>query len=75
VGGIRELVEPEIPCLLVQPDDVEDFSTKAAQLLTDSRFRRDLGEQGRQMVLREKDWKILAQKYRAVYDFAAARRK
>jgi glycogen synthase len=75
VGGIRELVEPEIPCLLFQPDDVEDFSTKAAQLLTDIRFRHDLGERGRLMVLREKDWKILAQKYRPVYDFAVAHRK
>lgn len=75
VGGIRELVEPEIPCLLFQPDDVEDFCTKAAQLLIDNRLRRDLGERGRQMVLREKDWKILAQKYRAVYDFATACRK
>jgi glycogen(starch) synthase len=70
VGGIRELVEPEEPCLLFQPDDVEDFCSKASQLLGDENFRRKLGESARQMVLRAKDWKVLAQRYEAVYDFA-----
>jgi PEP-CTERM/exosortase A-associated glycosyltransferase len=70
VGGIRELVEPDEPCLLFQPDDVEDFCSKASQLLGDENFRRKLGESARQMVLRAKDWKVLAQRYEAVYDFA-----
>jgi glycogen(starch) synthase len=70
VGGIRELVEPEEPCLLFQPDDVEDFCSKASQLLGDEKFRHKLGESARQMVLRAKDWKVLAQRYEAVYDFA-----
>src|SRR5271156_7257544 len=67
VGGIRELVEPEIPCLLFKPDDDEDFCHKAKQLISDERARQELGERGRQMILREKDWDILAQRYRAVY--------
>ena len=70
VGGIRELVEPEIPCLLFQPDDVEDFCDKATKLLCCEHFRRDVGERGRRMALREKDWKVLARRYEAVYDFA-----
>jgi PEP-CTERM/exosortase A-associated glycosyltransferase len=70
VGGIRELVEPDKPCLLFQPGDVEDFCSKASQLLSDETFRRELGESARQMVLRVKDWKVLARRYEAVYDFA-----
>jgi len=70
VGGIRELVEPDKPCLLFQPDNVDDFCNQASQLLSDEAFRRELAESARQMVLREKDWKVLAHRYEAVYDFA-----
>jgi PEP-CTERM/exosortase A-associated glycosyltransferase len=75
VGGIRELVEPESPCLLFKADDAADFCVKAKQLISSESFRQDFGEKGRQMVLREKDWNILAQRYREVYRFAEARRK
>jgi glycosyltransferase involved in cell wall biosynthesis len=67
VGGIRELVEPEVPCLLFKADDVEDFCRKAKQLICDGPFRQELAEKGRQMILREKDWDVLAERYRAVY--------
>jgi PEP-CTERM/exosortase A-associated glycosyltransferase len=75
VGGIRELVGPGGACLLFEPDDVEDFCRKATRLLVNERFRYDLGESARQMVSREKDWKILARSYEAVYDFAGARQR
>jgi glycogen(starch) synthase len=67
VGGIRELVEPDVPCLLFKPDDVDDFCSKAKRLILDEDFRRGLGERGRQMILREKNWDNLANRYRAVY--------
>ncbi len=73
VGGIRELVEPQVPCLLFKADNAEDFCAKAKQLISDERLRRELGEKGRQMVLQEKDWDILAQRYKQVYSFAQAR--
>jgi hypothetical protein len=38
-------------------------------------LRRQVGENGRQMILREKDWRILAQRYAEVYDFASAIRQ
>ena len=41
VGGIREIVEPEVPCLLFGPDDIEDFCRKAKQLICDERFRQE----------------------------------
>jgi PEP-CTERM/exosortase A-associated glycosyltransferase len=67
VGGIRELVEPETPCLLFKADDVEDFCRKAKHLICDGPFRKDLADRGLQMILREKDWDILAERYRDVY--------
>jgi PEP-CTERM/exosortase A-associated glycosyltransferase len=73
VGGIRELVEPEIPCLLFKADDVEDFCRQAKQLICHGTFREELAERGRQMILREKDWDILAERYRAVYQQAQNR--
>ena len=75
VGGIRELVEPEIPCMLFQAEDLKDFCNKGAELLTNDVLRRQVGENGRQMVLREKDWRVLARRYAAVYDFATAKRQ
>jgi PEP-CTERM/exosortase A-associated glycosyltransferase len=75
VGGIRELVEPGRPCLLFSPDSVEDFCLKARQLVGDADFRRDLGEKAREMILREKDWKVLARRYEAVYDFVTRGRR
>jgi PEP-CTERM/exosortase A-associated glycosyltransferase len=75
VGGIRELVEPEVPCLLFKPDDMGDFSRQAKQLICDAQFRRDLGERARQMVHRDKDWKVQARRYEAVYAFAAGKQQ
>jgi PEP-CTERM/exosortase A-associated glycosyltransferase len=75
VGGIRELVEPEIPCMLFQPGNTDDFCDKATQLLRNENLRQEFGERGRQMVLREKDWRVLARRYTAVYDFARSSRK
>jgi PEP-CTERM/exosortase A-associated glycosyltransferase len=73
VGGIRELVEPQVPCFLFKADDAEDFCTKARELMSDTRLRHDLGEKGRQMILQEKDWNILAQRYKQVYSSAQKR--
>ena len=70
IGGIRELVEPEKPCLLFEPDDVEDFCSKASRLLCDNSLRHQLGESARRMVVETKDWKVLALRYQEVYEFA-----
>lgn len=72
VGGIRELVGPDPPCLLFAPGDADDFCRKALQLIADRQFREDLGHRARQMVLREKDWNFQARRYESVYAFAAS---
>ena len=70
VGGIRELVQPEKTGVLYRADNVEDFCVQAQRLLAQTSLRRKLGEESRQFILREKDWKVLAQRYINVYDFA-----
>jgi glycogen(starch) synthase len=70
VGGIRELIDPEQTGLLFRADDVDDFCRQAQRLIGQEALRRELGARAREVVLREKDWKILAQRYLAIYDAA-----
>ncbi len=70
VGGIRELVEPEKTGLLYRADNLDDFCLQAQRLLTEEQLRRRLGVQAREVILREREWKVLAQRYIAVYDAA-----
>ena len=74
VGGIRELVQPEKTGVLFRADNVEDFCEQAKRLLSQTGLQRKLGEEARGFILREKDWKVLAQRYIDVYDFALRHR-
>jgi PEP-CTERM/exosortase A-associated glycosyltransferase len=71
VGGIRELIEPEVSGILFEPGNVEDFCRQAARLLQDESLRRALGEQARLEIAKEKDWKTLARRYESVYEYAS----
>lgn len=70
VGGLRELVEDGDTGLLFPAGDVDGFCRQSQRLLHDQHLRSELARRGREMVLREKDWKFLAQRYSAVYDAA-----
>lgn len=70
VGGIRELIEPEKTGLLYRADDIENFCLQAKRLLAQDSLRRELGMRAREVILREKDWKVLAQRYIGVYESA-----
>jgi len=74
VGGIRELVEPEKTGVLFRADNVDDFCVQAKRLLAQASLRHKLAEQAREFILREKDWKIVAQRYINIYDFAIRNR-
>jgi PEP-CTERM/exosortase A-associated glycosyltransferase len=75
VGGIRELVENERTGLLFQADDEADFCRQAERMIVSPSLRNSLAEQGREFVLRERDWKVLAERYRQIYDFVLAGRR
>jgi len=74
VGGIRELVHDEQNGLLFQPDSTSDFSRQAERLLSSEMLRKRLGEDGRAFVSRERNWAILARRYREIYDFVLSKR-
>jgi glycogen(starch) synthase len=69
VGGIRELVEDERTGLLFEPENVSDFCRQAERMILSPTLCEALSERGRQFVVRERDWKILAKQYRDIYDF------
>jgi PEP-CTERM/exosortase A-associated glycosyltransferase len=70
VGGIRELIESGQTGLLYRADNVEDFCAQGKRLMENETMRRQLGARAREVALREKDWKTLAQRYFAIYDTA-----
>jgi len=70
VGGIRELVEDERTGLLFQPENMSDFCRQAERMILSPALRKALSERGRDFVVRERDWKALAKRYRQIYDFA-----
>jgi len=70
VGGIRELIETEKTGLLFRADHLDDFCRQAQRLLADAALRRRLGEEAHNLIVREKDWKIIAQRYLTVYEAA-----
>jgi len=70
VGGIRELIDPQVTGILFEPESINDFCQKAGLLLGDPELRRQLGESARQKILAEKDWKALTRRYESVYEAA-----
>jgi PEP-CTERM/exosortase A-associated glycosyltransferase len=69
VGGIRELVKHEANGLLFRPENIEDFCFQAERLLTSPQLRAQVGQTGRETILREKDWNVLGRKYQTIYDY------
>lgn len=68
VGGIMQVVDDERTGLLFDPDDTDEFCRQARRLIEQKSLRLDLSSRGRQRVLEERDWKVLARQYSAIYD-------
>jgi len=73
--ALRELVVPEKTGLLFQWDDIGDFCRQAERLLSEPGLREKLGVEARERVLEEKNWPVLAQRYRAVYAAVGAQKE
>lgn len=73
VGGIRELVEDERTGLLFEPGNISDFCRQAERMILSPSLCATLSQQGRDFVVRERDWAILAKRYRQIYDFVCPR--
>jgi len=72
VGGIRELIEDEHTGLLFEPENISDFCRQAERMIQSPALCSSLSERGCDFVVRERDWKILAERYRQIYDFVLA---
>jgi PEP-CTERM/exosortase A-associated glycosyltransferase len=72
VGGIRELVDDERTGLLFEPGNVSDFCRQAERMITSSTLCQSLSARGRAFVEKERDWTILAKRYREIYEFVLA---
>jgi PEP-CTERM/exosortase A-associated glycosyltransferase len=70
VGGIRQLIDPEVTGLTFDAGSIEDFCLQAGRLLRDEGLRRTLGEHARARVCKESDWKTVTARYAAVYEAA-----
>jgi glycosyltransferase involved in cell wall biosynthesis len=70
VGGIRQLIDPEVTGLTFEAGSIEDFCLQAGRLLRDEGLRRTLGEHARAKACEESDWRIVTARYAAVYEAA-----
>ena len=70
VGGLRELIEPEVTGNLFEPGSIDDFCRQASRLLEQPDLRRTLGERARQRITADRDWAVLARRYENVYEAA-----
>jgi PEP-CTERM/exosortase A-associated glycosyltransferase len=75
VGGHRELLRHEKNGLLFRAGDIGDFCAQGERLLSSADLRRQLGDAGREAVVRDYDWKVLAQRYQKIYEFVSQRRR
>jgi glycosyltransferase involved in cell wall biosynthesis len=55
--------------LLFAPGNVSDFCRQAERMISSPALCQALSERGRQFVVAERDWKILAKRYHEIYDF------
>jgi len=74
VGGHRELIEHERTGLLFRSGNVLDLCYQAERLLSSRYQREQLGKAAREAILREWDWKVIAQRYRNIYEFVLQRK-
>lgn len=72
VGGIPSFVRDDENGLLAPPGDATALAAALRRVLTDDSLARRLGDAGRQRVLKEHRWDVLAERTVEVYERAAS---
>jgi phosphatidylinositol alpha-1,6-mannosyltransferase len=62
-GGISDAVVDGQTGLLVDPEDGDHIAEAVIRLLTDEVYARQLGQQGRQRIIEELQWRRIAQRF------------
>lgn len=67
VGGIKELVEDGKTGLLFKAGNAQDLADKCIELISNPQKRQLLGQNGREYVLRERNWETILKKHLEIY--------
>lgn len=67
VGGVPDLVRPDITGCLARPEDTNDFSNGIVQLLEDNNLRDRLGRNCRAIALVDYPLELQAKHYTELY--------
>jgi len=67
VGGVLDLVRPGITGYLAEPENAQDLRNGIVQLLEDEPLRNTMGQQGREIVLKEYTLELCVQRYVELY--------
>jgi len=67
VGGISDVLIPEVTGIAVEPDQPEALANAIERLLGDEPLRRRLGEAARQHALRQFSWSQVAERFSDVF--------
>ncbi len=71
VGGIPEVITPEVTGLLTPPKDSDALARAMFRLLMDKALREKLGQRGRDLVVQKFSLQHMAQEVEAVYERVA----
>jgi glycosyltransferase involved in cell wall biosynthesis len=67
VGGVKEIVHDNKTGLMVEPTDVTALANALIQLLENQSLANRLGKNGREFVVNNFDWNILATRFETLY--------
>jgi glycosyltransferase involved in cell wall biosynthesis len=67
VGGALDLVHPGLTGYLAEPENAQDLCDGIVQLLEDEPLRNAMGQQGREIVLKDYTLELHVQRYVALY--------
>jgi glycosyltransferase involved in cell wall biosynthesis len=67
VGGIREVVIPEVTGILIEPRNPRQIADSVNRILKDRVLARKLGENGRKRVEMCYSWAAIAQRTKSIY--------
>jgi glycosyltransferase involved in cell wall biosynthesis len=67
VGGVKEIVHDNKTGLMVEPTDVTALASALNRLLENQSLANRLGKNGREFVVNNFDWNILAARFEALY--------
>jgi glycosyltransferase involved in cell wall biosynthesis len=68
VGGVPDLVRPDITGYLAKPQDYRDFAQGVMSLLEEDKLRMNMANQCREIALKEYSIDLMAKRYIALYE-------